>query len=148
KDWIAALVTGMFCLAPLTWKYAIEAEVFALNNLFAVLLLLAFYEIFERRSIGWLYFASGLFGLACGDHLTIVVFALPIWVLLLWREHRLLLRPRVLLACASLFLLGLTPYLWLFYLGKNRALFAWGDFSTWNGFWTHVLRREYGTFSL
>lgn len=47
------------------------------------------------------------------------------------------------------FLAGLLPYLYLpasSYL--NRARWTWGDQTTFQGFLTHFLREEYGTFNL
>lgn len=49
--------------------------------------------------------------------------------------------------------IGLTPYLYLFWAATHAPLGSWGDTSTLGGwpavgFWTHFFRREYGTFSL
>lgn len=48
---------------------------------------------------------------------------------------------------------GLSPYLYLFWAATHAPLGSWGDTSTLSGwpavgFWTHFLRKEYGTFSL
>eukprot|EP00961_Rhodomonas_salina_P139863 1882230-Rhodomonas_salina.3 len=47
----------------------------------------------------------------------------------------------------------MTPYLYLFWAATHAPLGSWGDTSTlygWPavGFWTHFLRKEYGTFAL
>lgn len=49
---------------------------------------------------------------------------------------------------ASLFILGMSPYFFLFYGGYLSKKGSWGNTFTISGFLTHVLRREYGTFSL
>ncbi len=148
ENWVAAMVTLMFSLAPLTWRYAIEPEVFALSNLFAVLLLATFFKFQQTRSLRWAYSGCAVLGLACSHHMTILFLASPCFLYFLWSERKTLLHVRVLLTGSLIFALGLLPYLFMFYLGRQRLLIAWGDFSTWDGFWTHVLRREYGTFQL
>ena len=44
--------------------------------------------------------------------------------------------------------LGLLPYGYLVFASRSTAAISWGDQSTLDGLLGHVLRREYGTFSL
>ncbi len=157
RVWIACAVTMLYSLSPLVWRYAMEAEVFALNNLFAVVLLFLLHRTmslepwFSRFSPKPAQAAPVLalaLGLAATNHLTILLFALPFTLWFLWTYRSEILRAKPLALTLLAFAVGLLPYLFLFYLGQNRALYAWGDFSTWDGFFTHVLRREYGSFSL
>jgi len=46
------------------------------------------------------------------------------------------------------FVAGLLPYLYLVWASQHPPVYSWGDQSYWNGFWTHFLRKEYGTFRL
>ncbi|XP_064008749.1 protein O-mannosyl-transferase TMEM260 isoform X2 [Pogoniulus pusillus] len=65
------------------------------------------------------------------------------------KERSKELSPGHLLKLGFCFSLGLLPYLYLpasSYL--NRARWTWGDQTTFQGFWTHFLREEYGTFNL
>jgi hypothetical protein len=43
---------------------------------------------------------------------------------------------------------GLCPYVYLPIAATRSSPVSWGAAGTWSGFWTHVLRREYGTFQL
>jgi hypothetical protein len=43
---------------------------------------------------------------------------------------------------------GLMPYVYLPLAGREAAFGAWGEVDTWDGFLTHFLRKEYGTFRL
>uniref|UniRef100_A0A8C0G6I6 Transmembrane protein 260 n=1 Tax=Chelonoidis abingdonii TaxID=106734 RepID=A0A8C0G6I6_CHEAB len=85
----------------------------------------------------------------CNQH-TIVLYVLCIvlWVLFqLFKGKELSFGH--LLKLGLCFLAGLLPYLYLpasSYL--NRARWTWGDQTTFQGFLTHFLREEYGTFSL
>ncbi|NXK91795.1 TM260 protein, partial [Formicarius rufipectus] len=148
------LAAGVFSFSRLTWQWSITAEVFSLNNLFVGLLmaLTAHFEeastAKERSKISKLgAFCCGLS--LCNQH-TIVLYVVCIvpWVL-----GRLLrngeLSPGHLLKLGLCFLAGLLPYLYLpasSYL--NRARWTWGDQTTLQGFLTHFLREEYGTFNL
>ncbi|XP_019065746.1 transmembrane protein 260 isoform X1 [Fukomys damarensis] len=148
------LAAGVFSFSRLTWQWSIAAEVFSLNNLF-VGLLMALTVQFEKAEtakerskiakIG--AFCCGLS--LCNQH-TIVIYVLCIipWILFrLLKEKELSLGSMLRLSMA--FSAGLLPYLYLpvsSYL--NQARWTWGDQTTLRGFLTHLLREEYGTFSL
>ncbi|XP_055361639.1 transmembrane protein 260 isoform X2 [Betta splendens] len=130
------------------------AEVFTLNNLFVGLL---FYltssfhcaeNALQRRKIAhWGALCCGL-GL-CNQH-TLVLYVLVIapWVLYQLCCHKELSLHRF-VSLGGCFLAGFLPYVYLpvsSYL--NTARWSWGDQTTLPGLLTHLLRAEYGTFSL
>ncbi|NXQ88951.1 TM260 protein, partial [Nyctibius grandis] len=148
------LAAGVFSFSRLTWQWSIAAEVFSLNNLF-VGLLMALTTHFEaastakeRSKISKLgAFCCGLS--LCNQHTIVLYIACIVpWVLSgLFRKTELSLGH--LLKLGLCFLAGLLPYLYLpasSYL--NRARWTWGDQTTLQGFLTHFLREEYGTFNL
>ncbi|XP_009004326.1 protein O-mannosyl-transferase TMEM260 isoform X5 [Callithrix jacchus] len=148
------LAAGVFSFSRLTWQWSIAAEVFSLNNLF-VGLLMALTVHFEEAAtakerskitkIG--AFCCGLS--LCNQH-TIILYVLCIipWILFrLLKQKELSLGS--LLKLSLYFSAGLLPYVHLpisSYL--NHARWTWGDQTTLQGFLTHFLREEYGTFSL
>ncbi|NXQ73428.1 TM260 protein, partial [Quiscalus mexicanus] len=148
------LAAGVFSFSRLTWQWSITAEVFSLNNLFVGLLmaLTAHFEeastAKERSKISKLgAFCCGLS--LCNQHTIVLYVACVVpWVLSqLLRRRELSLGH--LLKLGLCFLAGLLPYLYLpasSYL--NRARWTWGDQTTFQGFLTHFLREEYGTFNL
>ncbi|XP_059706557.1 protein O-mannosyl-transferase TMEM260 isoform X1 [Haemorhous mexicanus] len=148
------LAAGVFSFSRLTWQWSITAEVFSLNNLFVGLLmaLTAHFEeastAKERSKISKLgAFCCGLS--LCNQHTIVLYVACVVpWVLSqLFRKRELSLGH--LLKLGLCFLAGLLPYLYLpasSYL--NRARWTWGDQTTFQGFLTHFLREEYGTFNL
>ncbi|KAM6069619.1 protein O-mannosyl-transferase TMEM260 isoform 3-T3 [Theristicus caerulescens] len=148
------LAAGVFSFSRLTWQWSIAAEVFSLNNLFVGLLmaLTAHFEeastAKERSKISKLgAFCCGLS--LCNQHTIVLYIACIVpWVLSrLFRKSELSLGH--LLKLGLCFLAGLLPYLYLpasSYL--NRARWTWGDQTTFQGFLTHFLREEYGTFNL
>ncbi|EHA98597.1 hypothetical protein GW7_04329 [Heterocephalus glaber] len=148
------LAAGVFSFSRLTWQWSIAAEVFSLNNLFVGLLmaLTVHFEEAETAKERSKIAKIGAFccGLSlCNQH-TIVIYVLCIipWILIrLLKEKELSLGSVVKLGLA--FSAGLLPYLYLpvsSYL--NEARWTWGDQTTLRGFLTHLLREEYGTFSL
>uniref|UniRef100_A0A663LUB2 Transmembrane protein 260 n=1 Tax=Athene cunicularia TaxID=194338 RepID=A0A663LUB2_ATHCN len=148
------LAAGVFSFSRLTWQWSIAAEVFSLNNLFVGLLmaLTAHFEeastAKERSKISKLgAFCCGLS--LCNQHTIVLYIACIVpWVLCrLFTKTELSLGH--LLKLGLCFLAGLLPYLYLpvsSYL--NQARWTWGDQTTLQGFLTHFLREEYGTFNL
>ncbi|XP_028251319.1 transmembrane protein 260 [Parambassis ranga] len=150
----AVLGGVLFAVSRLSWQWSMVAEVFTLNNVFVGLLLFltASFNCAEnatqRRKIAhWGALCCGL-GL-CNQH-TLVLYVLVIipWVLYrFYCEKELSLH--VLVSLGLCFLAGFLPYIYLpisSYL--NTARWSWGDQTTLSGLLTHLLRAEYGTFSL
>ncbi|XP_029900506.1 transmembrane protein 260 isoform X3 [Myripristis murdjan] len=150
----AVLAGGVFAVSRLSWQWSMVAEVFTLNNLFTGLLfsLTASFHCAEnapqRRKIAhWGALCCGL-GL-CNQH-TLVLYVLVIipWVLHRFYHHKEL-SFFGLVSLGVCFLAGFLPYIYLpisSYL--NRARWSWGDQTSLSGLLTHLLRVEYGTFSL
>ena len=147
------LAAGGFAFGPLVWPYAIQAEVFALNNLFAAGLLFwsarALREDAEGGTAPWTLSLSALWlTLGLANHHTLVFFSVPVGLLVLALAGRRLCEGRVLAGLAAATMIGLLPYLYLPLAAARPAPVTWGDPTTWSGFVTHFLRREYGTFRL
>ena len=148
--WCGVAAAGLLAFSPLVWPYAVTAEVFPLNNLMIAALLLLLVETDRaegpalRRGLCAFALVSGL---SLGNHHTSVFVIAPFGAYLLWRA-RSVLDARLLALIAAAGLVGLTPYLYLPWAASRRPAVAFGDPSRWNGFWAHLLRREYGTFRL
>jgi hypothetical protein len=146
--WIAFFGAGLFCFSPSVWRYAIIAEVFALNNLCVAGLLFAALRYWQAPEPRWIYVVSAIAGLGLANHHSLVFALVPLLCCLAVRDWRPLLRVRTLLFSGGWFLLGLAPYAYLPWASSKRPLASWGDLTTWRGFLDHLLRREYGTFRL
>ncbi len=148
----AALVaTASYALSPLAWRLATEAEVFALNALFAALLLcaaspgLAAAMAPARRVV----LLAGLAGLALSNHHTIALLA-PVGTLATFRALRESpRRGRVAFLGLASFGAGLLPYAYCYAVGRApNGRYVWGEPGTWGGLLRHVTRADYGTLSL
>ncbi|XP_019721043.1 transmembrane protein 260 isoform X1 [Hippocampus comes] len=150
----AALAGGVFAVSRLSWQWSVVAEVFTLNNLFTGLLVFSAASFHSatnaserRKHSQWGALCCGL-GL-CNQH-TLVLYVLPVipWVFHRLRSHGEL-SLRSLMWMGMCFLLGFLPYIFLpFSSYMNAARWSWGDQTTISGLLTHLLRAEYGTFSL
>jgi hypothetical protein len=142
---------GLFAFSPTVWMYATVAEVFALNNLCVAAQLFLAARAWLRPDSRYVYLLALVVGLGVSNHLTSGVTGVVLLggvVISRLRRGELPLASIgvVALAVAS----GLLPYL-LLPLASRASVPSpaqWGDESTWSGFLTHVLRREYGTFRL
>ena len=148
KSWLAAALTLTLAFSALTWRYAILAEVFALNNLFASALIYGFVRVLQTKSTRLVYLLSFVFGLGLTNHHTLLFVGAPVGVYLIWHLRERLLKAKSLLLIFGLFFLGFLPYAYLFWASGRTPLVAWGDITTWDGFTTHLFRKEYGTFKL
>jgi hypothetical protein len=139
---------GMFAFSPLIWRYAVVAEVFALNNFFVVALLYLTLRFWQEPQERWAYAGAFVFGLGMSNHHTLVLIGLPLAGAILWRWRATLLSVRPLLSIIGLFALGLLPYVYLFWAGAHGAVISWGETGTLDGFLWHFLRKDFGTFQL
>jgi hypothetical protein len=148
RDRAAGLVAAaLFGTNSVVWLHATSAEVFGLNAMFvalACLFWLCVERTAARRFVFALCFACGL---AMCNHHTFVFVGAPLVLRSFWVARRGLGARGIALACA-MGLLGLLPYAYLALASSSRAAVSWGDETTLDGFLAHVLRRNYGTFSM
>ncbi|XP_030070395.1 protein O-mannosyl-transferase TMEM260 [Microcaecilia unicolor] len=145
---------GMFSFSRLTWQWSIAAEVFSLNALFVGMLMALTVQFQEASTAKERSKVSKIGAFCCGLSLcnqhTIVLYVLCIalWVSFQHFQERELSLAHI-LKLGLCFSAGFVPYLYVpvsSYL--DYARWTWGDQSTFQGFLTHFLRKEYGTFSL
>ena len=166
---LIAFSASMFLAFSLVfWEYATKFEVFPLNNLFAVLILLVAVRIVRestreseatstrdkrdrsrttREEFGVLLL-SFLAGLAFTHHQTIL-FVFPAVIFLLRRRVFVFLKSGkgVLLSFLS-FSLGVLPFvLLLLWIAARKPLLNWGDVEGISGVLAALTRRDFGTFS-
>ncbi|HEX8724582.1 MAG TPA: DUF2723 domain-containing protein [Gemmatimonadaceae bacterium] len=144
----AIAAAALFASAPGVWRYAICAEVFALNNLVVCTLLLLAVLYAQTRDRRHALAGAFVLGLGLSNHHTILFTGLPLVAWAAWTGRADLLRPKTAALLVLAFAAGLLPYLALPLADSRHAAVSWGAADTWHGFWTHVLRREYGTFQL
>jgi hypothetical protein len=157
---------GLLAVSTLFWLYSTVAEVFALNNLFAVIALVLMMEWVRQPARKKFLYLGGLFsGLALTNQLTFVLLAPGLLTLLAgglvrWRntvrsgmiagkskkrDPGWLLND--LAITAGLLILGFLPYIYLPIAASANPPVNWGNPSTFSSFWQVLTRSDYGTFS-
>ena len=141
------MAAALFGTSPVVWLNATSAEVFGLNAMFVGLAFLLWSRVERtlfRREVFALLFASGL---AMCNHHTFVFVGAPLVLRSLWIARRNLGASGVALAL-GFGLSGLLPYLYLMLASASAAAVSWGDETSIGGLCAHVLRLNYGTFSM
>ena len=136
---------GLFAFSPVTWQYAGTAEVFALNNLFAALLVHRALRYARLRQPADLTLGAFLVGVALTNQHTAVLFAVPLvaWLLSICGRE---LGAGDWFRLVAAGLAGLSPYAYLPLGADSRG--SWGDVRSLAGFARHFLRKDYGTLQL
>jgi len=142
------------------WATSVIAEVFALDNFLAALLLFLLLEWERRpRRAGFLYAAGLVAGLGMANQQTIVLLA-PACLLLLVSGVRRLRRERPharipageiarqIGGTVVLFSVGLLPYLYLPLAARTNPALNWGDPRTLPAFVRVVTRADFGSLRL
>ncbi len=166
----AAIGAVLFSLSPLTWEYSIGSEVFALNNFLITLIIYHTVQVGTcakitpathaswTKSLKHSMMGALISGLALSNQHTSLLFITPIVPFVLHTLFKLAPCERKTVTIlvttwklGSLLILGLSPYLYLVFASQEAYLTpgSWkGNLTSWEGFRRHVLRSEYGTFSL
>ena len=152
REAAAGLVAAaLFGTNTVVWRHATSVEVFGLNAMFVALAFLLWLSVERARECTAsrrLVFALLLVcGLAMCNHHTFVFIGAPLALRSLWVGRRNLGFAGVAFAVA-LGLAGLLPYAYLWLVSHSPAAVSWGDQTTLDGLLAHVLRRNYGTFSM
>jgi hypothetical protein len=149
----ASICAGLlYAFSPLVWTYSVGSEVFAMNNFFASLLIVLTIK-FASQNTNEKRFSSALLGSficgigMCNQH-TQILFQIPLIVFVIYTLRNYIGIKQIVFLGVS-YIIGLLPYI---YLPINSIYFpkrgAWGDMSSWTGFFRHLRRADYGTFQL
>ncbi|MEZ0310649.1 MAG: DUF2723 domain-containing protein [Myxococcota bacterium] len=140
RRWLGVAAIAAMASLPAIWRYAVLPDVFGLNQvLAAALIALAFSPASKTRP----FVAAAVFGLAAGNHHSIVFLA-PLLLLIVWQEPNRLRGGAALLvgAAISVALYASLPLL------DTEHVNSWGSVTSFRGVLHHFLRRDYGTFNL
>ncbi len=143
RVWAAAVGALAFGVGGTFWSQAILAEVYTLNAVFVALVLLVLFVWRDTRRDRYLLLFAFLMGLSLSHHATsglllpaaaVFVSVTDRWKL---RERRLLIKG------AGLFILGLTPYLYLPIRGSMEPQIREADPTSILGFFRFVTGSEF-----
>ncbi len=137
---MTALTLGFYYLF---WLYAEVAELFALNYLISLILIFlgVLYYTYKKRL--YLYLLSLFLGLTLTHHHFSILLFPSIGIIVLATDWRIIKKPKLLLKCFLLFVVGLLPYLYVPLAASGNPPINWNNASTFNNFLHLVLRKDY-----
>ena len=133
-----------FAVGNVFWSQAIIAEVYTLNALFVSLIVLILLIWRDTREDRYLLAAAFLMGLSLTHHVTSGLLLPTAALFVLTVDRQKLLEWRLILKGAGLFVLGLTPYLYLPVRALMGPPISEADPSHLARFWELVAGREFG----
>jgi hypothetical protein len=126
------------------WNQAIEAKggIYMLNLIFILCVVYILISLFEKFSMRFVYLLAFVYGLSLSNHSQTMIILLPVIAaaFFLLRDDLTL---RGCFVCAGLFILGLTPYLYIVFRANALSFITWLDSPTINGFVDLITRRKY-----
>ena len=142
--WAAAVGSLAFAVGNTFWGQAVIPEVYTLNAFFVSLIVLVLLVWRDTRENRYLLAVALLMGLSLTNHLTsgLLLPAAALFVFMVDRQK--LLDRWLVLKGATLFFLGLLPYLYLPVRALTGPPFYEGDPGSFAGFLDLVLSRELG----
>lgn len=151
----SAIATTILGFSSLFWFYSLVAEVFPLNDFFAVLLIYVAIRVRERWVEGnqkgsrrLFFLLAFLCGLSMCNHHTILLIFPALVLFTLYPLAHIIRRPRFLLYSVLLFALGLIPYIYLPIRAAQGPYLNFGDPATFHSFVDVITREHYGTTQL
>jgi len=158
---LATLVLGF--LYPV-WLYSEVAEVFTLNNLFAVLLTYVFFKLVKidsskiksrlinKSNFKLVLFFVFLLGLSLSHH-HVIVLLFPAFGYYFFKNKNIFkdkkkfgFKPKQLFFLFLAFILGLSFYIYPLLACRKAPLICWDDPTNLKNLWRLVSRADYGTF--
>ena len=140
----AAIGALAFAVGNTFWSQAVIAEVYTLNTLLISLVVLVLLIWRDTRQGRYLLTAAFLMGLSLTHHLTSGLLLPTATLFVLAVDRRQLLEWRLVLKGAGLFVLGLTPYLYLPLRALVGPSISEADPSNLTRLWELVAGREFG----
>ncbi|UCB52746.1 MAG: DUF2723 domain-containing protein [Candidatus Zixiibacteriota bacterium] len=145
--WPALLTCLIFSLTPTMWSQATSNEVYSLNVLFysLIILLVLLWRSSRKAAVGERIFFLLMFvyGLSFGNHMSTVLLLPAILYISTATLGKRLFRPRRIVFIVTLFLLGLSIYLFLPIRSAQDPLMDWGNPEGWAEFKRHVTGWQY-----
>ena len=130
------------------WFYSEVAEVFALNNLFAISLILIALRYSFTKNVKYLFLLSFLASLSLTNHQTIVLLFPSILVLIASTLIKDLRNPKNIVFCLLSLLAGFIPYLYVPFAAAHNPPINWDKVKDLDSFLHLILRKDYGTFKI
>jgi tetratricopeptide (TPR) repeat protein len=138
---LGASLTLAFSLS--FWGQAVVARVYCLSALLLILLLDRAVSWYQGRKECDLVLAAAIGGLGLANHTVILAGIAATILLVLVTDRSVLLRPKLLLRCAVVAILGVSLYLYLPLRSLMNPTLDWANPETPGRLWNFLMRRDY-----
>lgn len=143
KDRLSALLSvAILGLTYIFWLYSIVVEVFMFHLLLMSTLIYLLILWHETKKASYLYTFFFIFGLSLTHH-HLILTCLPAFGYLLWINRE---EVRNIVKNSLFFVLGLLPYLYVYFAAKTNPSINWGNPVSLHNFIRLITRAEYGSF--
>lgn len=149
KNFVVSIVsTSILAFSFLFWFYTEIAEVFALNNFFAILLIYLAILLRKRKDLRILLLFFLVLGISLTNHHTII-FIFPSLLIIIFQTLFKMVKksPKVLLFCFLTFILGFSFYLYVPIASSKNPVINWDNVRDLSSFLHLFFRKDYGTFN-
>ncbi len=144
---IAVVTTLILGTTYLFWLFALVPEVFALNNLFALLLIYLSLQYVKKKTLVYLLFLSFVAGLSLTNQFTIILLFPALFLIVSPQLKKdFLAKRKIVFYCLAAVLIGLLPYLYVVIASLHHPAIDWAQIKDVRSFIEFVLRMRYGTF--
>lgn len=131
----------------LFWFYAEMAEVFSLNILLSLILILLSIQFLEKKKIKYFYALSFFVGLSLTNHHTVVLIFPSIFIIIFRELFKIIKKPKNVLNSFLFFLAGFSVYLYVPIASFFNPPVNWIPVNDVQSFLRLFLRSDYGTFN-
>ncbi|MCX7732170.1 MAG: DUF2723 domain-containing protein [candidate division WOR-3 bacterium] len=135
---VAIVVASLLAISPPLWNVSTDVEIYSLTFLLSFLL---WFLAENVENTPYLLALSYFAGLTLTNHLTGLWTVAGIITTIFLSRHRKIIR--LLTPLLLLFILGLSPYLFLILRARTQPLLAWGNPVNFEQFWWHISGRQY-----
>lgn len=145
---ISFISTLILAFSYYFWFYSEIAEVFALNNLFAIILIYLSYSFYKTSKTKYFYLLCFFAGLSLTNHQTIVLIFPSLLIITFPNLRKIFKTKKKIITGSILALTGLLPYIYIPIASHLNPPVNWDHVHDLDSFLHLILRKDYGTFSI
>ncbi len=142
---MSLLTVSILAFSYLFWFYTEVPDVFALNSLFAVLLIFLATLFYQEKKMKYLYLLVFFSALSLTHQETIILIFPSIIFLVLKRTGIIIKNKRNIIIMFLSALLGFTPFLYIPIAASHNPVINWDHASNISNFLYLILRKDYGS---
>lgn len=126
------------------WNQAIEAKggIYILNLLFFSIFIFLCLELIEKINIKFLYLLTFIYALSLSNHLPSMAILFPVYLFFIIKYFKEL-KLKNYLIIILFFIIGISPYLFLYLRAKTEPVLNWGNPSNLNNLFWVIFRKGY-----